>query len=44
MPARQNLKKKNTRIDAIMAISIVCSIGFIPRKLFMAESKETKIL
>ena len=42
MPARQ--KKKNSRIDPIMAISIVCFIGFIPRKLFVTENKETKIL
>ena len=27
-----------------MAISILCSIGFIPRELFVAESKGTKIL
>jgi len=27
-----------------IAISIVCSIGFIPRELLAAESKETKIL
>ena len=27
-----------------MAISILCSIGFIPRHLFVAESKGTKIL
>ena len=27
-----------------MAISKLCSIGFIPRELFVAESKGTKIL
>ena len=27
-----------------MAISILCSIGFIPRELFVAESKWAKIL
>ena len=27
-----------------VAISILCSIGFIPRQLFVAESKGTKIL
>ena len=27
-----------------MTISILCSIGFIPRELFVAETKGTKIL
>ena len=43
MPARQKEKKKHT-YKPYMAISIVCSIGFIPREPFVVESKETKIL
>ena len=35
-------KKKNSRIDPIMAISIVCFIGFIPRKLFVTGNKKQK--
>ena len=41
MVAEEKEKKKTYR--PYMAISIVCSIGFIPRELFVAESKETKI-
>ena len=44
MPARQKEKKKKNTYRPYMAINIVCSIGFIPRELFVAESKETKIL
>ena len=44
MLARKKEKKKKHMYRPYMAISIVCSIGFIPRELFVAESKETKIL
>ena len=40
-------KKKRTEKHTCrpyMVINIVCSIGFIPKELFVTESKETKIL
>ena len=44
MLARKKRKEKKHMYRPYMAISIVCSIGFIPRELFVVESKETKIL
>ena len=41
---RINKRKEKHMCRPYMAISIVCSIGFIPRELFVTESKETKIL
>ena len=40
---RKKKRKKKHTYRSYMAISIVCSIGFIPRELFVVESKETKI-
>ena len=41
---KKNKEKENYTYRPYMAISILCSIGFIPRELFVAESKGRKIL
>ena len=41
---KQRKEKKSYTYRPYEAISILCSIGFIPRQLFVAESKGTKIL
>ena len=41
---KQRKEKKSYTYRPYVAISILCSIGFIPRQLFAAESKGTKIL
>ena len=40
---KEKKKKKENTYRPYIAMCIVCSIGLIPGKLFVAESKETKI-